>query len=81
VRLGYCRFQKSGAVYILTDDAKQTIAHVTGFRHVRLFQFAWETEQTLRAVEELCVQEPEGALSRKILKKLDDLKKLKGTGR
>jgi len=73
VPLGYCSFQKTGDCWALIDDSGKTIAHVHGLRHLKLFRFAWDTRETLKAVEKLCASDPANPTVAKIKLKLAEL--------
>lgn len=75
--MGYCSFQKTGSCYALIDDAGKTIAHVHGLRHLKLFRFAWDTQETLKAVEELCAQDPDNPIIARIREKISQLNHMK----
>lgn len=75
--MGYCSFQKTAGCYALVDDAGKTIAHVHGRRHLKLFRFAWDAQETLKAVEALCSQDPDNPVVRQVAAKISELNRSK----
>ena len=65
-RLGYGSFQKTGSCYVLVDDSGRTVAHVRGLRHLKLFRFAWDYQEAIKAIEAVCAEAPDHETVRKI---------------